>query len=286
MSASVPSFGLPHVYSGKVRDLYEDGDDLILVASDRISVYDTVLPTPIPDKGRILTALSLWWFGRLSDLVPNHVISSTDVPAAFAGRAIRCRRLAMVPVECVARGYLTGTGLAEYDRSGTVCGLPLPPGLVNGSKLPEPLFTPTTKAPAGEHDTPMTYDEVAAKVGAETAAELRQLTVEIYRRGAAIAAERGILIADTKIELGSTADGGLILADEVLTPDSSRFWPADEWEPGREQFAFDKQYVRNWAASTGWNKQPPAPEIPPDVVEMTRQRYVEAYERITGEAWR
>ncbi len=286
MSEPVPPFGLPHVYSGKVRDIYEHQGDLILVTSDRISVYDTVLPTPIPDKGRILTALSLWWFDRLADLVPNHVISSTDVPEVFAGRAIRCRRLEMVPVECVARGYLTGSGLKEYANSGTVCGVRLPPGLVDGSRLPEPIFTPTTKAPLGEHDAPMTYDEVVAKVGADTAEELRRLTVEVYRRGAELAADRGILIADTKIELGFGADRELILADEVLTPDSSRFWPADAWEPGRAQFAFDKQYVRDWAASTGWNKQPPAPEIPPEVVEATRARYVEAYERLTGETWR
>ncbi|MEQ7006144.1 phosphoribosylaminoimidazolesuccinocarboxamide synthase [Actinopolymorpha sp. B17G11] len=286
MSESVPAFGLPHVYSGKVRDIYEDRGDLILVASDRISVFDTVLPTPIPDKGRILTALSLWWFERLADLVPNHVISATDVPSAFAGRAIRCRRLEMVPVECVARGYLTGSGLAEYEKSGTVCGVSLPAGLVNGSQLPEPIFTPTTKAPVGEHDTAMTYDEVVAKVGADTAEELRRLTVEVYRRGAALAAERGIIIADTKIELGFAGpDRSLVLADEVLTPDSSRFWPAETWQPGRAQFAFDKQYVRDWAASSGWNKEPPAPEIPPQVVEATRDRYVEAYERLTGETW-
>jgi phosphoribosylaminoimidazole-succinocarboxamide synthase len=287
MSESVPAFGLPHVYSGKVRDIYEDRGDLILVASDRISVFDIVLPTPIPDKGRILTALSLWWFERLADLVPHHVISATDVPAAFVGRAIRCRRLEMVPVECVARGYLAGSGLAEYARSGTVCGLTLPPGLVDGSQLPEPIFTPTTKAPIGGHDTAMTYDEVVAKVGAETADELRRLTVEVYRRGARLAAERGIIIADTKIELGIAGpDRTLVLADEVLTPDSSRFWPAETWEPGRAQFAFDKQYVRDWAVSSGWNKQPPAPEIPPQIVEATRARYIEAYERLTGDTWR
>jgi phosphoribosylaminoimidazole-succinocarboxamide synthase len=286
MSESVPAFGLPHVYSGKVRDIYEDRGDLILVASDRISVFDTVLPTPIPDKGRILTALSLWWFERLADLVPNHVISATDVPSAFVGRAIRCRRLEMVPVECVARGYLTGSGLAEYEKSGTVCGISLPPGLVDGSALPEPIFTPTTKAAVGEHDTAMTFEEVVAKVGAETAEELRRLTVEVYRRGAALAAERGIIIADTKIEFGfSGPDRQLVLADELLTPDSSRFWPAETWKPGHAQFAFDKQYVRDWAASSGWNKEPPAPEIPPQVVEATRARYIEAYERLTGETW-
>jgi phosphoribosylaminoimidazole-succinocarboxamide synthase len=282
---AAPAFGLPHLYSGKVRDIYEDGDDLILVASDRISVFDILLPTPIPDKGKILTALSLWWFERLADLVPNHVVSSTDVPAAFAGRAIRCRRLQMVPVECVARGYLAGTGLPAYTATGSVCGVALPPGLVDGSKLDEPIFTPTTKAAVGEHDEPITYDDVVAKVGADTAAELRRITVEVYRRGAELAEQRGIIIADTKLELGYTPDGTLVLGDEVLTPDSSRFWPAESWEPGRSQFAFDKQYVRDWAASSGWDKQPPAPEIPPHVVEATRLRYIEAYERLTGRSW-
>ncbi len=285
MSEPAPPPGLTHLYSGKVRDIYTDGDDLILVASDRISVYDVVLPTPIPDKGRILTALSLWWFERLADLAPNHVLSSTDVPAEFAGRAIRCRRLSMVPVECIARGYLAGSGLVEYADRGTVCGVPLPPGLVDGSKLPEPIFTPTTKEALGAHDQPMTYAEVEEKVGAGTASDLRDLTVDIYRRGAQIAAERGIVIADTKVEFGFAPDGTLTIGDELLTPDSSRFWPADSWEPGRPQYAYDKQFVRDWATSTGWNKQPPAPEVPADVVAATRQRYVEAYERLTGETW-
>ncbi|SDR77669.1 phosphoribosylaminoimidazolesuccinocarboxamide synthase [Actinopolymorpha singaporensis] len=285
MSEPAPPPGLTHLYSGKVRDIYTDGDDLILVASDRISVYDVVLPTPIPDKGRILTALSLWWFERLADLAPNHVLSSTDVPAEFGGRAIRCRRLSMVPVECIARGYLAGSGLVEYADRGTVCGVPLPPGLVDGSRLPEPIFTPTTKEAVGAHDQPMTYAEVAGKVGADTASDLRDLTVAIYRRGAEIAAERGIVIADTKVEFGFAPDGTLTIADELLTPDSSRFWPADSWEPGRTQFAYDKQFVRDWATSTGWNKQAPAPEVPADVVAATRQRYVEAYERLTGERW-
>jgi phosphoribosylaminoimidazole-succinocarboxamide synthase len=280
------SFGLPHVYSGKVRDIFEDGDDLILVASDRISVYDIVLPTPIPDKGRILTALSLWWFERLADLVPNHVISSTDVPEPFRGRAIRCRRLSMLPVECIARGYLTGSGLAEYTRTGRIRDVALPPGLVEGSRLPAPVFTPTSKAPTGEHDAPMTFTEVVETVGKETAEELRRITLEIYRRGSELAAERGILIADTKVELGRTPDGTLMLGDEVLTPDSSRFWPADSWRPGRPQFAFDKQYVRDWVASTGWDRRPPGPELPEEVVEATRQRYIEVYERLTGDRWR
>ncbi|HEY0698301.1 MAG TPA: phosphoribosylaminoimidazolesuccinocarboxamide synthase [Micromonospora sp.] len=273
------------LHSGKVRDLYADGDDLILVATDRVSVYDVVLPTPIPDKGKLLTALSLWWFEQLADLVPNHVVSATDVPAEFAGRAVRCRRLEMVPVECIARGYLTGSGLKEYQRDGAVSGVTLPPGLVEASILPEPVFTPTTKAPVGEHDEFITFDDVVAKVGAETAERLRDLTVSIYRRGAEIAAERGILVADTKIEMGFDADGVLTLGDEVLTSDSSRFWPAESYHPGRTQFSFDKQYVRDWATETGWDKSGPAPEVPADVVEATRERYVEVYERLTGRTW-
>ncbi|MDG4833180.1 phosphoribosylaminoimidazolesuccinocarboxamide synthase [Solwaraspora sp. WMMD1047] len=273
------------LHSGKVRDVYADGDDLILVASDRISVYDVVLPTPIPDKGRLLTALSLWWFDQLADLVPNHVISATDVPAEFAGRAVRCRRLEMVPVECIARGYLTGLGLREYQRDGAVSGVELPRGLVEASILPAPIFTPTTKAPVGEHDEFMTFAEVAAKVGAETAERLRETTLAVYRRGAELAAERGILVADTKLEFGWAPDGMLLLADEVLTSDSSRFWPADAYQPGRTQFSFDKQYVRDWAAGSGWDKTPPAPQVPAEVVEATRSRYVEVYERLTGHTW-
>ncbi|MFF0658826.1 phosphoribosylaminoimidazolesuccinocarboxamide synthase [Micromonospora tulbaghiae] len=273
------------LHSGKVRDVYADGEDLILVATDRVSIYDVVLPTPIPDKGRLLTALSLWWFEQLSDLVPNHVISATDVPAEFAGRAIRCRRLDMVPVECVARGYLTGGGFAEYQRTGSVSGVPLPRGLVEASILPEPIFTPSTKAPTGEHDEPITYEQVVDKVGPEVAERLRQITVDVYRRGAEIAAERGILIADTKLELGWAADGTLVLGDEVLTSDSSRFWPAESYQPGRAQFSYDKQYVRDWATSSGWDKQPPAPEVPAEVIEATRARYVEVYEKLTGNRW-
>ena len=270
------------VHSGKVRDVYRDGEDLILVASDRVSVYDVVLPTPVPDKGRVLTRLSLWWFTQLADLVPNHVISAVSEPDEWAGRAVRCRSLSMVPVECVARGYLSGSARAEYDRSGTVCGIELPPGLVEGSRLPAPIFTPTTKAPLGEHDSALTYDEVVERVGADVAADLRRLTLEVYSRGSEIAASRGIIIADTKLEFGFDPSGALILADEVLTPDSSRFWPADDWEPGRAQRPFDKQMVRDWAVSTGWNKQPPGPAVPADVVAATRARYVEAYERLTG----
>ncbi|MGH8795128.1 MAG: phosphoribosylaminoimidazolesuccinocarboxamide synthase [Stackebrandtia sp.] len=272
------------LHSGKVRDVYADGDDVILVATDAVSVYDVVLPNPIPDKGTLLTALSLWWFDQLEDVVPNHVISAVDVPDKFAGRAIRCRRLQMVPVECVARGYLTGSGLRSYQLSGEVCGVRLPGGLVEGSKLPEPIFTPTTKAAVG-HDEAMTFSDVESQVGPDTAARLRDVTLAVYKRGAAIAAERGILIADTKIELGWDDGGELVLGDEVLTSDSSRFWPAEDWSPGRAQHAFDKQIVRDWAASTGWNKKPPAPTVPDDVVKATRARYVEAYERITGRKW-
>jgi phosphoribosylaminoimidazole-succinocarboxamide synthase len=273
------------LHSGKVREVYADGDDLILVASDRISVYDVVLPTPIPDKGRLLTALSLWWFERLADVVPHHVLSSTDVPAEFAGRAIRCRRLEMLPVECIVRGFLTGMGLTEYRRTGAVSGLPLPPGLVESSRLPGPLFTPTTKAPAGQHDEFMTYAEVVAAVGERTADRLRDVSLRVYERGAALAAERGIIVADTKLELGLAPDGTLVLADEVLTPDSSRFWPADSYRAGHAQPSFDKQYVRDWVSSTAWDRRPPGPELPAEVVEATRARYVEAYERITGRRW-
>ena len=273
------------LHSGKVRDVYSDGDDLILVASDRVSIYDVVLPTAIPDKGALLTQLSLWWFERLADLVPHHVISATDVPAEFAGRALRCRRLSMLPVECIARGYLAGLGLKEYEKQGTVSGVALPPGLVEGSKLPEPIFTPTTKAPVGEHDEFMTFDDVVEVIGAERAERLRELTLAVYRRGAETAAAKGIIVADTKLEFGVDAAGEIVLADEVLTSDSSRFWPADSWLPGRAQYSFDKQFVRDWSAGLDWDRTPPGPEIPPDVVAATRARYVEVYERITGRTW-
>jgi phosphoribosylaminoimidazole-succinocarboxamide synthase len=273
------------LHSGKVRDLYLDGDDLIMVASDRVSIYDVVLPTSIPDKGKVLTQLSLWWFDRLTDIVPHHVISGTDVPAEFAGRAVRCRRLEMLPVECIARGYLAGLGLEEYRKQGTVSGVALPDGLVEGSKLPEPIFTPTTKAAVGQHDEFMTFDDVVGVVGADTAARLRELTLAVYTRGAETAATSGIIVADTKLEFGVDADGGIVLADEVLTPDSSRFWPADAWEPGRPQFAFDKQFLREWSQGLDWDRTPPGPEIPAEVLAATRARYVEAYERITGRDW-
>lgn len=273
------------IHSGKVRDVYADGDDIILVASDKISVYDVVLPTPVPDKGKLLTQVSLFWFERLADVVPHHVISSTDVPQQWAGRAVRCRRLDMIRVECIARGYLTGLGLREYQAHGSVSGVKLPAGLVEGSRLPEPIFTPTTKAAVGEHDEFITFQHVVDEVGSDTAARLRDLTLEVYRRGAALAAERGIIIADTKLEFGWAPDGTLVLADELLTPDSSRFWPADQWEPGRPQHSMDKQFVRDWAAGTGWDKRPPGPALPPQVVAATRARYIEVYERLTGRRW-
>jgi phosphoribosylaminoimidazole-succinocarboxamide synthase len=274
------------LHSGKVRDVYADNGDVILVASDRVSVYDVVLPTPIPGKGEILTQLSLWWFEQLADVVPNHVISADDVPAEWAGRAIRCRRLEMLPVEFIARGYLAGLGLKEYEKQGTVSGVPLPPGLVEGSRLPEPVFTPTTKATSG-HDEFITFDDVAREIGADTAERLRDLTLEIYGRGAALAAERGILIADTKLEFGRAPDGTLVLGDELLTSDSSRFWPADDWRPGRAQHGLDKQFVRDWSATiTDWDRTPPGPPIPPEIVEATRARYIQVYKRITGLPWR
>jgi phosphoribosylaminoimidazole-succinocarboxamide synthase len=273
------------VHSGKIRDVYADDGEVILVASDRVSVYDVVLPTTIPGKGTILTQLSLWWFQQLADVAPNHVISE-DVPAEWAGRAIRCRRLEMLPVEFIARGYLAGMGLKEYEKQGTVSGVPLPPGLVEGSRLPEPIFTPTTKVTTG-HDEFITFDDVVREIGAETAERLRDLTLEVYDRGAALGRERGIIIADTKLEFGRDLDGTMVLADEVLTPDSSRFWPADRWTPGRPQYSLDKQFVRDWSASiTDWDRTPPGPPIPDDVVAATQARYTEVYERITGSPWR
>ncbi|MBN9111920.1 MAG: phosphoribosylaminoimidazolesuccinocarboxamide synthase [Pseudonocardia sp.] len=273
------------LHSGKVRDVYDLDGDLLLVTSDRLSIYDVVLPTTVPDKGALLTALSLWWFERTTDLVPNHVVSATDVPEEFAGRAIRCRKLDMLPVECIARGYLTGLGLKEYEKQGTVSGIALPPGLVEGSKLPEPIFTPTTKAPVGEHDEFMTFDEVVDSVGAATAERLRDLTLAVYARGTELAAPAGIIVADTKLEFGLDGAGGIVLGDEVLTSDSSRYWPADQWEPGRPQFSFDKQYVRDWSSTLDWDRTPPGPEVPADVVAATRARYVEVYERLTGTTW-
>jgi phosphoribosylaminoimidazole-succinocarboxamide synthase len=277
--------GAEHVHSGKVRDLYRLPDGrLLMVASDRISAYDFVLDSTIPDKGVILTQMSLWWFDRLTDLVPNHILS-VDVPPEVKGRAVICENLDMYPVECVARGYLTGSGLADYRRTGEVCGIALPPGLEDGSRLPEPVFTPATKAAVGEHDENVSYDAVVDVVGPEVAASLRELTLQVYGRAEAIARERGIILADTKLEFGARPDGTIVLADEVLTPDSSRFWPADEWQPGRPQPSYDKQIVRDWLTSpaSGWDRASgeAPPPLPADVVERTRSRYIEAYELLT-----
>ncbi|WP_210439022.1 phosphoribosylaminoimidazolesuccinocarboxamide synthase [Nocardioides xinjiangensis] len=282
--------GTTHLHSGKVRDLYRiDGGEhegrLLMVASDRISAYDFVLDSTIPDKGEILTRMSLWWFDQLSGLVGNHVVS-TDVPAAVSGRAVICERLEMFPVECVARGYLTGSGLLDYRRTGEVCGIALPPGLEDGSRLPEPVFTPATKAALGDHDENVDYAAVVDAVGGDAAAELRRLTMEVYDRAHALARGRGIILADTKLEFGRRPDGTTILADEVLTPDSSRFWPADQWQPGRAQASYDKQIVRDWlTGESGWDRTSgeAPPPLPDAVVERTRARYVEAYELLTGE---
>ena len=279
------SIDLPLVHSGKVRDLYAVGEDqLLLVASDRMSAYDVVLPTEIPDKGAVLTGLSLWWFEQLADVVPHHVVSSDMRALGFPqvqGRAVLVRRLDMVAVECVARGYLTGGGLSDYRATGVVSGVTLPAGLADGSRLPEPVFTPTSKAPVGEHDLALTFDEVVAQVGRDLAQELREVTMRVYSRGVELAARVGILLADTKVELGLLG-GTLVLGDEVLTPDSSRFWPAASWAPGGPQPSYDKQYVRDWLSASGWDKQPPGPELPAEVVERTRDKYVEAYELLTG----
>jgi phosphoribosylaminoimidazole-succinocarboxamide synthase len=278
--------GAEHVHSGKVRDLYRLPDGLLLmVASDRISAFDFVLDTTIPDKGAVLTQMSLWWFERLADLVPSHVVS-VDVPEEVKDRAVVCESLDMYAVECVARGYLTGSGLLDYREGGEVCGVALPPGLEDGSRLPEPLFTPATKAALGDHDENVSYDDVVGEVGPEVAARLRDLTLQVYGHAEGIARERGIILADTKLEFGSRADGTIVLADEVLTPDSSRYWPADDWRPGGNQPSYDKQIVRNWLTSpaSGWDRASgePPPPLPDEVVERTRTRYVEAYERLTG----
>ena len=301
---SSPQFDLPgyaHVYSGKVRELYAPIDEstgaarqdqLLLVATDRISAYDYILASEIPDKGKVLTQLSLWWFEQLTDIIPNQVIS-TQVPDAVTGRAVLVQRLAMVPIECIGRAYLTGSGLSEYNLTSSVCGVPLPPGLADGSLLPSPIFTPSTKAPIGEHDQPMTFAEVEAHIGMPLAARVRDLTIAILGRGNEIAAGRGILLADTKVEFGldtsrPDAEGNptVVLADEVLTPDSSRFWPAASWHPGRAQASYDKQFVRDWLTSSasGWDRSSGAtpPGLPDDIVDATRSKYIEAYESLTG----
>jgi len=281
---------LNHLSSGKVRDIYAVGEDrLLLVASDRISTYDVVHPTPIPDKGKLLTGLTAFWLERTGEVCPNHLISFTEVPQEFRGRAMLVERLEMVPVECVVRGYITGSGWKDYQSTGAVCGIELPAGLRESEQLPEPIFTPATKAEVGDHDENVDFERAAEIVGdRELLEELRRLSIAIYELGAAHARERGIILADTKFELGLDDDGRLVLGDEVLTPDSSRFWPADGYQPGRPQPSFDKQYVRDWARQTGWDRTPPAPAIPPEVVAQTRQKYVQAYELITGEpfdAW-
>jgi phosphoribosylaminoimidazole-succinocarboxamide synthase len=273
------------IAQGKVRDIYDAGRDrLLLVASDRISTYDVVHPTPIPDKGKVLTGLTAFWLDRTAEICPNHLVSIHDVPEEQRGRAMLVERLEMVPVECVVRGYITGSGWKDYRATGGVCGIELPEGLRESEQLPEPIFTPATKAEVGDHDENVDFDRAAEIVGDRPLLEeLRRLSIEIYLRASEHARERGIVLADTKFEFGRRPDGTIVLGDEVLTPDSSRFWPADGYEPGRGQPSFDKQYVRDWASASGWDKSPPAPEIPPDVVEGTRARYVDAYERITGE---
>jgi phosphoribosylaminoimidazole-succinocarboxamide synthase len=283
---------MPLVGRGKVREIYDAStpaapDRLLMVASDRISAYDSVLPTPIPDKGRILTALSVWWFDQLTPVLDSfgathHLVSAADVPAEVAGRAMLVRRLSMLPVECVARGYLSGSGTVEYERTGSIRDVALPAGLVEGSRLPAPVFTPSTKAEQGQHDEAIEFERVVSLVGAARAEELRALTLALYARAAEIAEAAGILLADTKFEFGLDPDGGLVLADEVLTPDSSRFWPASSWAPGGPQPSFDKQYVRDWLTGSGWDRVSAPPELPDDVVAATRERYVTAYEQLTG----
>ncbi len=281
---------LPLVARGKVREMYDLGDRLLMVASDRISTYDAVHPTPIPGKGQVLTGLSVFWFELTSGVVPNHLVSATEgVPDAVRGRALAVRRLEMLPIECVVRGYLVGSGWNDYRRTGAVCGIALPEGLRESERLPEPLFTPATKAEIGEHDENIDFETVVATLGDRGLAErLRDSSIEVYERAAEHARERGVIVADTKFEFGLAPDGTLVLGDEVLTPDSSRFWDAASYEPGRAQPSFDKQFVRDWATGSGWDRSPPAPPIPDEVVQGTRERYLEAYERITGEplsAW-
>lgn len=295
MTVSPVDYGLDaqfkHVYSGKVRDLYEAIDGrLLFVASDRISAYDWVLPSQIPDKGRILTAMSMWWFDRLQGILPNHVLSN-NVPDQVRGRATYCEKLEMLPIECVARGYLAGSGYSDYLREQSICGNGLPPGLKEGAKLPKPLFTPATKAAIGDHDVNVTFDEVITSIGMEEAQQLKRFTLWVYEVAAEIALGRGLILADTKFEFGlgivGTNKNQIVLADEVLTPDSSRYWPADQWQPGHSQPSYDKQFVRDWLTSpaSGWDKDsgeaPPA--LPEEIIAKTRDRYVEAYEKLTGQ---
>jgi phosphoribosylaminoimidazole-succinocarboxamide synthase len=268
--------------SGKVREIYELDGDLLMVASDRISAYDVVMPNPIPDKGRVLTQMSIFWFGLTAEIVPNHLLFE-QVPEEVSGRAIRVRKLEMYPVECVVRGYLSGSGWREYRESGSVCGIELPAGLRESDRLPEPIFTPATKAEAGDHDENIDFERAADLIGSRPLMEdLRRISIELYRRAVGHAAERGIILADTKFEFGSSAGAEIVLGDEAFTPDSSRFWPAAQYEPGRPQPSFDKQYLRDWLDRSGWDHRPPPPQLPEEVVENTRAKYLEAYERITG----
>jgi phosphoribosylaminoimidazole-succinocarboxamide synthase len=279
------SLDLPLLATGKVRDMYDLGDRLLMVASDRISTYDVVHPTPIPGKGQVLTGMSVFWFGLTAEVVPNHLVSATDgVPAQVRGRALVVRKLSMLPVECVVRGYLSGSGWADYQRTGTVCGIPLPPGLRESEQLPEPLFTPATKAAIGDHDENIDFEGAVHAIGdRELAERVRAASIDVYRTAAEHARKRGIILADTKFEFGVAADGTLVLGDEVLTPDSSRFWEVASYAPSAPQPSFDKQFVRDWASGSGWDRSPPAPAIPDDVVAGTRARYRDAYERIVGE---
>jgi phosphoribosylaminoimidazole-succinocarboxamide synthase len=279
---TTPLADLRLLASGKVREMYELEGDLLMVASDRISAYDVVLPTPIPDKGKVLTQMSVFWFETTGDIVPNHLISE-DVPEEVAGRALRVKKLEMYPIECVARGYLSGSGWREYRESGAVCGIELPEGLRESDKLPEPIFTPATKAEIGDHDENIDFERAVELIGDRALMEaLRDTTLALYEHARAHAAERGIIIADTKFEFGASPGAEIVLADEVLTPDSSRFWPADDYEPGRSQASFDKQYVRDWLDSSGWDHSPPGPDLPEEVVSATRAKYVEAYEKVSG----
>ena len=290
MSSAATIDSLELLSQGKVRDIYAAGEErLLLVASDRISTYDAVHPTPIPEKGKVLTGLSAFWFERTGGICPNHLVSYEDVPAEVRGRAMLVERLEMFPVECVVRGYVTGSGWKDYQRTGAICGIELPAGLVESERLPQPIFTPATKAELGDHDENVDFDRAAEILGDRALLEeLRRLSLELYRFAAGHAERRGIILADTKFELGRNAGGRIVLGDEVLTPDSSRFWPAGGYRPGGPQPSFDKQFARDWATASGWDKSPPAPELPDDVVAGTRSRYVEAYERIAGEpfdAW-
>jgi phosphoribosylaminoimidazole-succinocarboxamide synthase len=287
MSDAATLAGHELIAQGKVREMYDAGSDhLLMVATDRISTYDVVHPNPIPDKGKVLTGLSVFWFERMQQICPNHLVSFTDVPDEVRGRALLVERLEMIPIECVARGYITGSGWKDYRATGAVCGIELPEGLQESEKLPEPIFTPATKAEIGDHDENIDFDRAAEILGDRgLLEELRRLTLAIYSSAAEHARERGVILADTKFEFGRRADGTIVLGDEVLTPDSSRFWPADGYEPGHGQPSFDKQYVRDWAAGSGWDKSPPAPELPDEVVARTRELYVDAYERITGEGF-